>query len=124
MSFAAAIATAGATARAAMLSTVTVEAATATTDALGQATVDWSSPTTVATVPASVIFQSGTEALRAGRLEAMNEGVVRIPYREDVTAAMRFVYDGEVLEIIGAGTVPVKGSGVVEFAVRRAGRVA
>lgn len=124
MTFAAAIAHAHSTARAAMLDTVAIQSAAESTNAIGQTTRDWDTPTTVGTVPASVIFESGTEALRGGRLEAMNLGVVRIGYRTDVTAAMRFVHEGEVLEIIGAGTEPSEAEGLLEFPVRRAGRVA
>ena len=75
---------------------VTIETATRTGDGAGGEVVSW---TALATVWANVQSLSGTEVTEAERAEARGQYNVTIRFRDDVTAAMRLQWRGEVLNI-------------------------
>jgi len=68
---------------------VTIEAENASPDGAGGLTDPWANPTQVATVWAEITPLSGSEQLRAMRLEERVSHRIRMRYRTDVTPQHR-----------------------------------
>tara|TARA_R110002110_G_scaffold24174_8_gene90974 strand:+ start:1301 stop:1624 length:324 start_codon:yes stop_codon:yes gene_type:complete len=77
---------------------VTIEVPTRVSDGTGGESVSWSA---LGTVWAEVLSLSGSEVTQAERDEARGRFTVTMRHRDDVSADMRLVWRGQVLNIRG-----------------------
>lgn len=75
---------------------ITLQQRGGTQDAIGQPVLTWAD---VATVWADVRYLNGLEIVKADAEISVARASVRIRYRLGVTAAMRVLHDGRVLDI-------------------------
>jgi SPP1 family predicted phage head-tail adaptor len=78
-------------------SRITIQQKNVTQNSLGEEVITWE---TLATVWAKVIAMSGAEAMGQGLASATTIYQVTIRGRDDVTSAMRVLYEGLTLEIL------------------------
>ncbi|MFZ6801931.1 phage head closure protein [Undibacterium sp. Di24W] len=75
---------------------ITIQSFGTTQDAIGQEIQDWS---TFAQPWANIRFLNGVESVKADAEVSVSKVSIRIRYRQDITEAMRIVYNGITYQI-------------------------
>ncbi len=75
---------------------ITIQAFGSGVDAIGQPIESWS---TFAQTWANIRFLNGVESVKADAEVSVSKASIRIRYRQDITNAMRVVYNGITYEI-------------------------